>query len=214
MGTWGFLPSYNRYVLKTLLLSQRCQDSSLVSRDTSRFSSNHGRAEGTPLELRRETQGPFPVATGILAFLSIFTWSQAFSPVEACNSAFLLRCQRGVKTPVEKRRGTRALSRFSTGDSDIPSCCERKHQLAFESLQGNQALPQGRGARCPFHLTQHTQGNSLIPIAERSLLLRCIWKVGIPLESKPGNQFSSRNDLGYTELFLRCCSELSVPLNL
>ena len=88
-----------------------------------------------PLELRRETQGPFPVATGILEFLLIFKRSQARSPVEACNSAFLLRCQRGVKPPVMMRQGIRALSRVSTGDSDIPSCWERKYRLAFESLQ-------------------------------------------------------------------------------
>ena len=91
--------------------------------------------------MRRETQGPFPVATGILEFLSIFKRSQGLSSVEACNSTFLLRCQKGVKPPVEMRWGTRALSRVSTGDSDIPSCCERKHRLAFESLQGKQALP-------------------------------------------------------------------------
>ena len=95
-----------------------------------------------PPKLRRENQGPFPVATVILEFLSIFKWSQASSPVGACNDAFLLRCQRSVKPPVEMRRGTRALSMVSTGNSDMPSCCERKHGLAFESVQGNQALPQ------------------------------------------------------------------------
>ena len=84
-----------------------------------------------PLELRRETQGPCPVATGILEFLSIFKRSQALSPLEACNAAFLFRCQMAVKPPVVKRRGTRALSRVSTGDLDIPSCWERKHGLAF-----------------------------------------------------------------------------------
>ena len=39
-----------------------------------------------------------------------------------------------------------------------------------------------------------------IPIDERSLLLRCMWKAGIPLESKPGNQLSSRDDLVFLEL--------------
>ena len=178
------------------------------------FSSSHDRAVGTPLELRRETQGPFPVAAGILEFLSIFKRSQASSPVEACNSTFLLRYQRGVKPPLVMKRGTRALSSDSRGDSDIPSCWERKHRLAFESLQGNHALPRVRGTRCPFHLRQQIQGPSHIPIAERSLLLRCLWKVGIALESKPGNQLSSPDDLGYTELFSSCCAELVVPLDL
>ena len=87
-------------------------------------------------------------------------------------------------------------------------------RVAFESLQGNHALPRVRGTRCPFHLRQQIQGISHIPIAERSLLLRCMWKVGIALESKPGNQLSSGDDLGYTELFSSCCVELGVPLDL
>ena len=45
---------------------------------------------------------------------------------------------------MEMKRGTKALSRESTGDSDIPSRCEWKPGLAFESLQGNQALIRGR----------------------------------------------------------------------
>ena len=139
-----------------------------------------------PLELRKEIQGPFPVATGILEFLSIFKRSQASSPVEACNSALLLRCQMGVEPPVVMRRGTRALSRVSIGDPGYPPCWERKHGLAFESLQGNQALPRVRATRCPFHLRQQTQGPSHIPIAARSLLLRCLWKVRIPLEMSKG----------------------------
>ena len=121
------------------------------SRDNSGLSSSHGRAVGTPLQLRRETQGPFPVATGILLFLSIFKRSQPSSPVEACNSTFLLRCQRGVKPPVEMRRGTKAFSMVSTGDSDIPSCCNMEEEHAFKSLQGNSALFQVRAYRCPFH---------------------------------------------------------------
>ena len=52
-------------------------------KDTSGLSSRLGRAIGTLLEVRQETQGPFPVATGILEFLSIFMRSQALSPFEA-----------------------------------------------------------------------------------------------------------------------------------
>ena len=36
-------------------------------------------AIGMPLEVKQETQGPFPVDTGILRFLSIFKMSQASS---------------------------------------------------------------------------------------------------------------------------------------
>ena len=35
------------------------------------------------------------------------------------------------------RLGTRAFPRVSTGDSDIPSCCEMKDELDFQSVQGN-----------------------------------------------------------------------------
>ena len=38
-------------------------------------------------------------------------------------------------------------------------------------------------------------------IADRSLLLRCEWKLGIPLEVNQGTRLSSRDDLGYMEIF-------------
>ena len=86
----------------------------------------------------------------------------------------------------------------STGDSSIPSSCEMKHVPVFMSLHGNLALYRVSLSLCPVNFKQQTQGPSQIPIAERSLTLRCLWKVGIPLESIPGNQTSSRDDLGYT----------------
>ena len=89
-----------------------------------------------------------------------------------------------------------------------------KGEPAFKPLQGNPAFFQGRASPCPFHLRKQTQGPSDILIAEGSLLLRCLWKVGIPLQSKPGNQLSSRDDLGYTELSSSCCAEIGVPLDL
>ena len=106
-----------------------------------------------PLDLRRKTHSPFPIATGILEFLSIFKRSQASSPIEAFNSTFLWGCQRAVKPPVEMRQGTRDFL-GSQQRIDIPSCCERTHALACESLQGNQALLRVRGTRCPFLLRQ------------------------------------------------------------
>ena len=164
--------------------------------------------------MRQETQGPFPVATGILGFLSIFKRSQASSPFEEVNSACLLRCQRDVRPPVEMRRETRAFSRVSTEESDIPSSCEMKDEPAFKPLQGNPAFFQVRASRCPFHLRQQIQGPSHIPIVERSLLLRCLWKVGTPLESEAGNQLSSRDNLGYTALSSSCFDEIGVHLDL
>ena len=123
-GNLGYVLKVRRgQPFKTRVGSRR-QDSCLVARDTPGFSLRLGRAIGTPLEVRRETQGPFPVATGILRFLSIFKRRQASTPFEALNSAFLSSCQRDVRPPVEMRRGTRAFSSIYGGDSDIPSSCE------------------------------------------------------------------------------------------
>ena len=150
----------------------------------------------TLLKVRRETHGPFRVARGILGFLSIFKRSEASSPFEALHSMCLSTCQKDMRRPVEMRWEPRAFSRFSTGDSDIPSSCEMKGEPAFKPLQGNLAFLRARASRSPFHLRQEKQGPSQICIAERSLLLRCLWKVGIPLQSKLVNQLSSPDDLG------------------
>ena len=112
------------------------------------------------------------------------------------------------------RRAPRAFSSVSTGDSDIPSSCEMKDEPAFKPLKGNLAFFRVRESRDPLHLRQQTQGSSHIPIAEGSLLLRCLWKVGLPLQSKTGNQLSSRDDMGCTELSSSCCAEVGGPLDL
>ena len=44
---------------------------------------------------------------------------------------------RDVRPLVQMMRGTRAYSRVSTGDSDIPPSCEMKDEPAFKPLQGN-----------------------------------------------------------------------------
>ena len=70
--------------------------------------------------------------------------------------------------------------RVSTRDSDISSSCEMKDEPAFKPVQGNTTLFLVRASRYPLHLRQHTQGPSHIIIAEGRLLLRCLWKVGLP----------------------------------
>ena len=142
------------------------------------------------LEVRRETEGHSLVGRVILGLLSIFKKCQASSTFEALNSACLSRYQRVVRPPVQMRRRPRAFSRVSTGDSDIPSSCEMKDEPAFKPLQGNQAFFRGRTSRGPFHLRQKTEGPSHIPIAEGKLLLSCLWKFGLPLQLKTGNQLS------------------------
>ena len=85
-----------------------------------------------------------------------------------------------------------AFSRGSTGVSGMPSSCEMKDELEFKPLQGNPGFFFVRAFRGPFHLRQKTQGSPHIPIAEGKLHLRCLWKVGSPLQSKTGNQLSDR----------------------
>ena len=214
VGTWGTFSSYGVDDPSKLVFSQRTQNSCRVTRDTSGISTRLDRATQTLLEVRQETKYAFLVATVILGFLSIFNKSQASSPFEALSSACLSRCERDVRPHVQMRWGPRAFSRVSTGDSDIPSFCEMKNEPAFKPLQGTSTFFQVRASRCPFHLRQQTQGPSHIPIAEGSVLLRCLWKVGITLQLKPGNQLSSQDNLGYTELSSSCCAETGVPLYL
>ena len=133
---------------------------------------------------------------------------------EALNSVPLSKFQNDVRPPVQVRRKPRAFSRVSTGDSDIPSFCEMKDEPAFKPLHGNQAFFRIRASRCPLHSRKKTQGPSHIPIAEGKQLLRRLWKVGLPLQSKTGNQLSSRDDMGCTELSTSCCTETDVPLAL
>ena len=92
------------------------------------------------LEVRQETKAHFLVGTVILGFLSIFKKSQASSPYEALNSVCLSRCPRDVISPVQMRQRPMAFSSVSTGDSDMPSSCEKKDEPEFMTLQGNHAF--------------------------------------------------------------------------
>ena len=111
-------------------------------------------------------------------------------------------------------QGPRAFCRVSTEDSILPISCEIKEEPVFRSLQGHPAFFRVRASRCPFNLRQQTQGLTHIPIAERTLLLRGLWKVGIPLVSKPDNQLSFREVLGYMELSCSCCADFGVSLDI
>ena len=137
--------------------------------------------------MRREAKRPLLVGTVILVFLSIFTKSQASSPFEELNSAQLSKSQTDMRPSVQKRLRTIAFSKVSTGDSDIPSSCEMKDEPAFKKLQGKPAFFCVRASRGPLYLRQKTQSRSHIPISEGRLLLRCLWKAGLPFQSKTGN---------------------------
>ena len=90
--------------------------------------------------MSQEAKGPLLFGTVILVFLSIFMKSQTSSPFEALNSAHLSMSQTDVRPSVQKRLRTMAFSRVSTGDSDIPSFCEKKDGPAFKALQGKPAF--------------------------------------------------------------------------
>ena len=128
---------------------QRSQDYRLLTMENSGISTRLGHAIRMLLDMRQDTECPFLVATVILVFLSIFKKSQASSPFEALNSVCLSRYQRDVRPPVQMSRGPRAVSRVSTGYSDIPSSCEMKDGAAFKPLQGNPAFFRDRACWCP-----------------------------------------------------------------
>ena len=90
--------------------------------------------------MSREAKLSLLVGTVILVFLSIFRKSQASSHFEALNSAHLSKSQMDVRPSVQKRLRTLAFSRVYTGDSDIPSFCDMKHEPTFKALQGKPAF--------------------------------------------------------------------------
>ena len=118
-GTCGTFSCYGGNDPSKLMFVQRCQGSCLFTRDTSGISPRLASAIFMLLDVRRETEGPFPVVTVILGFLSIFNKSQASSPFEELNSACLSSRQMDVRPPVQMRWGPRAFSWVSTGNSDI-----------------------------------------------------------------------------------------------
>ena len=85
------------------------------------------------LEVRRETQVTFLVATVIWGFLSIFKKSQASSHFEALNSACLSKCQRDLRPPVQMRW---SLGLFLGSPQDI--------QTSLHLVRGKMILPSSQ----------------------------------------------------------------------
>ena len=112
------------------------------------------------------------------------------------------------------RRAPRAFSRFSTRDTYNALSCAMKDEPAFKPLQGYPTFFPVWASLYPLYLRQQTHGPSHIPIAERRLLLRCLWKVGLPGQQNPGNLLSSRDDMASMELSSRSSAEIGVPLDL
>ena len=84
----------------------------------------------------------------------------------------------------------------------------------MKPLQGNLDFFLIRESQCPFRLKHKTQGPYHIHIPKGKLLLRCLWKDGLPLQSKTGNQLSFPDDRGCPDLSSCCFTEIDVPIDL
>ena len=81
-------------------------------------------------------------------------------------------------------------------------------------LQGNLDFFLVRASQGPFRLKHKTQGPCHIHIPKGKLLLRCLWKDGLPLLSKTGNQLSSPDDMGCPGFSSCCFTEIDVLIDL
>ena len=81
-------------------------------------------------------------------------------------------------------------------------------------LEGNLNFFLIRAFWGPFCLKHKTQGPSHLHIPNEKLLLRCLWKDGLPIQSKTGNQLSSPDDMGCPDLSSFCFTEIDVPIDL
>ena len=84
----------------------------------------------------------------------------------------------------------------------------------MKPLHGNLDFFLIRASRGPFLLKHRTQGRSHIHIPKGKLLLRCLWKDGLPLQSKTGNQLSSPEYMGCPDRSSCCFTEVDVPIDL
>ena len=84
----------------------------------------------------------------------------------------------------------------------------------MKPLQGNLDFFLIRASRGPFRLKHKTQGPSHVHIPKGKFLLSCLWKEGIPLHSKTGNQLSSPDELGCLGFSSWCFTDIDVPIDL
>ena len=84
----------------------------------------------------------------------------------------------------------------------------------MKSLQGNLDFFLIRASRFPFRLKRKTQGPSHLHIPKGKLLLRWLWKDGLTFQSKTGNQLSSRDHMGCSDISSCGFTEIDVPIDL
>ena len=83
-----------------------------------------------------------------------------------------------------------------------------------EASAGKFGVLSNQGIAGPFHLNHKTQGPPHIHIPKGKLLLRCLWKDGLALHWKTGNQLSSPDDMGCLGLSSCFFIEIDVPIDL
>ena len=84
----------------------------------------------------------------------------------------------------------------------------------MKSLNGYLDFFLIRASRGPFRLKHKKQGPSHIHIPKGKVLLRFLWKDGLSLLSKTGNQLPSPDDMGCPDLSSCCFTEIDVPIDL
>ena len=84
----------------------------------------------------------------------------------------------------------------------------------MNALQGTLDFFLITASRGPFRLKHKIHGHSHIHIPKGKLLLRCLWKDGLPLHSKTGNQLLSPDDMGCLGFSFCCFTEIDVPIDL
>ena len=84
----------------------------------------------------------------------------------------------------------------------------------MKTLRGNSDFCLIRASRGPFRLKHKTQGPSHIHIPKGKRLLSCLWKDGLLLHSKTGNQLSSPDDMGCPGFSSCGFTEIDVPIDL
>ena len=83
-----------------------------------------------------------------------------------------------------------------------------------EASAGKFGLLSNQGVWGPFRLKHKTQGPSHIHIPKGKVLFWLLWKDGIPLNSKTGNQLSCPDDMGCPDFSSCCFTEIDVPIDL
>ena len=206
-----------------LALPQKCQVSFQVARGPSGFLSSRCREWGRVWSSVGKLSVPLRQRPGSWASYQGSTRESGLVWFEALNSAFLSRCQRGVRLPVEFRWGIWAFSRQYAGRTGLPSCCEGILGVPLEPVQGTQDLSGTDGQLSVLFPCSRIRG---VPL-EFQLVTQATFcgsrEVGIPLELKQGmgphlqmrweTRCSSRVALGNSAFISSFDGDLWAPLS-